>query len=184
MTTPPPASSDRRGFLAKLLALGLGAVALAVPTLSALAAFLNPWRQKGEADKSTGKWIRVAALAGLPADAPQRCSVIADRSDAWNRYPDEAVGAVFLCRGKDNDVRALQTICPHNGGCVSYDPQQKNFYCPAHGALFDLQGRRLDAKSISPRDLDTLEVQIRDGTEVWVKFEKFQDGTAEKIART
>ncbi|MGA2256858.1 MAG: Rieske (2Fe-2S) protein [Thermoguttaceae bacterium] len=182
MTTPSsPAPDNRRGFLAKLLALGLGIVALAVPALSALAAFLNPWRQKSEA----GKWIRVASNAALPADgSPQRCPVIADRSDAWNRYPDEAIGAIFLCRVGDKEIVALQTICPHNGGCVSYDPDKKNFYCPAHGALFDLQGRRLDEKSISPRDLDSLEVEIRDGTEVWVKFERFQDGTSQKIVKT
>jgi menaquinol-cytochrome c reductase iron-sulfur subunit len=182
MNTPSsPASHDRRGFLAKLLALGLGAAALAVPTFSALAAFLNPWRQKSE----TGKLVRVASLAALPVGGPpQRCPVIADRSDAWNRYPDEAIGAIFLCRVGEKEVVALQTICPHNGGCVSYDPAKKNFYCPSHGALFDLQGRRLDEKSISPRDLDSLEVEIRDGREVWVKFEKFQDGTAQKIVKT
>jgi Rieske Fe-S protein len=182
MTTPSsPAPDDRRGFLVKLLALGLGAAALAVPTLSALAAFFNPWRQKSE----TGKLVRVASLAALPLGGPpQRCPVIADRSDAWNGYPAEAVGAIFLCRVGDQEVLALQTICPHNGGCVSYDPEKKNYYCPSHGALFDLQGRRLDEKSISPRDLDSLEVEIRDGTEVWVKFEKFQDGTAQKMIKT
>ncbi|MEI8371980.1 MAG: Rieske (2Fe-2S) protein [Planctomycetota bacterium] len=178
MPTPSP---DRRGFLAKLTALGLGAIALAVPTLSALAAFLNPWRQKS----ATGKWVRVASLATLPvAGPPQRCPVIDDRTDAWNGYPAEAVGAIFLCQVSENNFLALQTICPHNGGCISYDPEKKNFYCPAHGALFDRQGLRLDAKSISPRDLDTLEVEIRDGTEVWVKFKKFQDGTSRKIVKT
>jgi Rieske Fe-S protein len=182
MTTPsPPASGNRRGFLAKLLALGLGAVALAVPTLSALATFLNPWRQKGD----PGKWVRVTSLDALPVGGPpQRCPVIADRSDAWNRYPDTAVGAIFLCRVGEREVLALQTICPHNGGCVSYDPEKKNFYCPSHNALFDLQGRRLDEKSISPRDLDTLEVDPDRLPEVWVKFEKFQDGTAQKIVKT
>jgi menaquinol-cytochrome c reductase iron-sulfur subunit len=182
MTTPStPAPGDRRGFLAKLLALGLGAAALAVPTLSALAAFLNPWRQKSE----VGKLIRVARLDTLPVGGPpQRVPVIADRSDAWNRYPDEAIGAVFLCRVSDSQVVALQVICPHNGGCVSYDPENKNFYCPAHGAMFDVQGRRLDEKSISPRDLDSLDVEVRNGTDVWVKFEKFQDGTAQKIVKT
>ena len=182
MTTPSsPAPHDRRGFLAKLLALGLGAVALAVPTFSALAAFLNPWRQKA----ATGNWVRVASKAAIPVGGPpQRCPVIADRSDAWNGYPAEAVGAIFLCQVSDDKFLALQTICPHNGGCVSYDPEKKNFYCPSHGALFDLQGCRLDQKSISPRDLDSLDVEIRDGTEVWVKFEKFQDGTAEKIVKT
>jgi len=177
---PPPAPNDRRGFLAKFLALGFGIVALAVPTLSALAAFLSPWRQRSQ----TGNWIRVASKAALPADgSPQHCPVISDRSDAWNRYPDEAIGAIFLYRGKNDEVLALQSICPHNGGCVSYDPEKKNFYCPSHGALFDPQGVRLDQKSISPRDLDSLEVEIRDGTEVWVKFEKFQDGTPQKIVK-
>ncbi len=182
MTTPPlPAPPDRRGFLAKFLALGLGTLALAVPTLSALAALLNPWRQKS----ATGDWVRVASKAAVPVGGPpQRCPVIADRSDAWNGYPAEAVGAIFLCQVGDDKFLALQTICPHNGGCVAYDPEKKNFYCPSHGALFDLQGRRLDEKGISPRDLDTLEVEVRDGTEVWVKFEKFQDGTAEKIVKT
>ena len=171
MTTPSsPLPDDRRGFLAKLLALGLGAVALAVPTLSALAAFLNPWRQKSAA----GNWVRVASTAALPRGGPpQRCPVIADRADAWNGYPAEAVGAVFLRQMSDGNFLALQTICPHNGGCVSYDPEKQNFYCPAHGALFDPQGSRLDEKSISPRDLDKLDVEIRDGTEVWVKFERF-----------
>ncbi len=182
MTTPTtPAPHDRRGFLAKLLALGLAAASLAVPALAALAAFLNPWRQKGE----TGHWVRLASKAAVPVGGPpQRCPVIADRTDAWNRYPAEPVGAIFLSQVSDDKFLALQTICPHNGGCVSYDPQKKNFYCPSHGALFDLQGRRLDQKSISPRDLDALEVEIRDGTEVWVKFEKFQDGTAQKIVKT
>jgi Rieske Fe-S protein len=180
MTTPSSASNDRRGFLAKLMALCFGGIALAVPALSALAAFLNPWRQKSE----VGNWVRVASLATLPIGGPpQRCPVVADRCDAWNGYPDEAIGAIFLSRVSDNAFVALQSICPHNGGCVSYDPEKKSFYCPSHGALFDQQGRRLDQKSISPRDLDSLEVEVRDGTEVWVKFEKFQDGTAQKIIK-
>ena len=64
MTTPSsPAPDDRRGFLAKLLALGLGTVSLAVPTFSALAAFFNPWRQKG----APGNWVRVAWKAPGPS---------------------------------------------------------------------------------------------------------------------
>ena len=101
--------ADRRGFLAKLLALGLGAVALAVPSLSALAALLNPWRQKSEA----GRLVRVASLAALPLGGPpQRCPVIADRADAWNRYPDEAVGAIFLCRVGDREVPRVANDLP------------------------------------------------------------------------
>jgi Rieske Fe-S protein len=182
MTTPSsPAPNDRRGFLAKLLALGLGFLALAVPALTALAAFLNPWREKSEG----GKTVRIASLAAIPLGGPpQRFPIIADRTDAWNGFPAEAIGAVFLCRVGDQEVRAFQSICPHNGGCVSFDPEKKCFYCPSHGATFDIQGRRLSEPSVSPRDLDSLEVEIRNGAEVWVKFEKFQDGISQKIIKT
>ena len=73
MTTPSsPAPDDRRGFLAKLLALGLGAVALAVPALSALAAFLNPWRQKSDVGQlgPRGLESRTCPSAGRRNAAP------------------------------------------------------------------------------------------------------------------
>jgi menaquinol-cytochrome c reductase iron-sulfur subunit len=180
MSPPSPSPDNRRDFLATCAAIGFGAVALAVPTLTALAAFFNPWRQKSAA----GKWIRAASLAALPEGKPQRCPIVADRADAWNSFPAAAIGAVFLCRGENNDVLALQSICPHNGGCVSFDAAKNCYYCPSHGALFDAQGRRLDQKSVSPRDLDALEVEVRNGNEVWVKFEKFQDGLPQKIVKT
>jgi nitrite reductase/ring-hydroxylating ferredoxin subunit len=178
MLPAPP--SGRRSFLANLLALVFAAAALAVPVVSALAAFLNPWRQKA----SSGKWIRAASLDSLPEGQPQRCPIIADRTDAWNDFPAEAIGAVFLIRGKDKQVLALQSICPHNGGCVSFDTAKSCYLCPSHGARFDVQGRRLGENSVSPRDLDALEVEVRDGGEVWVKYETFRDGVSEKIVKT
>ena len=64
---------------------------------------------------------------------------------------------------------------------ASSTPQKKIFVCPCHNARFDLSGKRLDATSPSPRDLDTLEMEIR-GDEIWVKFQNFRTGTAQKIA--
>jgi nitrite reductase/ring-hydroxylating ferredoxin subunit len=160
MNSPSTSAPEpRRGFLARLASIVLGALALAVPAGSALAAFLNPWRQ----GSATEKLVRVTSLSTLPLGGP--------------------VGAVFLCRVGEQEVVAWQTICPHNGGCVSYDPQKKSFYCPSHGATFDANGRRLADKNVSPRDLDSLEVEIRGGGEVWVKFEKFQDGIPQKIVK-
>ncbi len=179
MPATAPSPDNRRDFLAKCLAIVCGLTALAVPTLSSLAAFFNPWRQKS----ASGMWVRAAPLAILPEGRPQRCPIIADHTDAWTSFPAQAVGAVFLCRGKNNEVVALQSICPHNGGCVSFDAAKNCYYCPSHGAIFDIEGRRLDEKSISPRDLDALEVEVRGG-EVWVKFEKFRDGVAAKIVKT
>ena len=89
----------------------------------------------------------------------------------------------FSSVGQRWQVSRVASDLSSNGGCVAYDAEKKNFYCPSHGACSS-RGRGLDPKSVSPRDLDTLEVEIRDGTEVWVKFERFQDGKSQKILKT
>ena len=119
----------------------------------------------------------------MPEGQPQRCPIVADRADAWNSFPAEAIGTVFLCRDRDNKVLALQSICPHNGGCVSFDAAKNCYQCPSHGAIFDPQGRRVGENSISPRNLDALEVEVREGGEVWIKYETYRDGVAEKIVK-
>lgn len=169
---------QRRGFLAKLTALLLGAVAYTVPVAAGVVSFLNPWRQKSGA----GRLMRLASLDTLPEDGtPRKFPVVMDRIDAWNRFPDEPVGAVFLRRTEEG-VEAIQVVCPHNGCHVGYSPEKKQFYCPCHGANFALNGKRLDETSPSPRDLDTLEVEVRNDSEVWVKYENYRTGTPQKVA--
>ena len=113
-----------------------------------------------------------------------RVPVIADRRDAWNRFPAEPIGAIFLRRTAERQVVAVSVVCPHAGCFVAFDGKQNGFFCPCHAAKFDADGMRTEAQSMSPRDLDKLEVEIRNDTEIWVKFERFRTGTAEKVARS
>jgi nitrite reductase/ring-hydroxylating ferredoxin subunit len=160
------------------LAVLMGAVALAVPAAAGVVSFLNPLRQKSAA----GKFLRLATLETLPEDGtPRKFPVVMDRTDAWNHFASEPVGAVFL-RRTDKGVEALQVVCPHAGCYISYDEQNKKLYCPCHQASFALDGKRTDAQSNSPRDLDTLEVELRNDHEVWVKYETFRTGTPQKVA--
>jgi menaquinol-cytochrome c reductase iron-sulfur subunit len=172
---------SRRGFFEQVAAVALGAVALAVPGIAGLLAFLNPLRLKSQ----SGQMMRLASLDALPEDGtPQKVPVIADRNDAWNRFPNEPIGAVFL-RRLGNEVKAFQVICPH-AGCsigVQKTAEGTEFLCPCHTAHFDLDGKRTGASSQSPRDMDALEVDIRDGKEVWVKFQTFRMGISDKVAQ-
>ena len=171
-----PPGQPRRGFLARSLALLLGAAAYATPAVVGILSFLNPLRQKGAA----GEPIRLASLEGLSEGGPPvKVPVIMDRVDAWNRFPKQPVGAVFLQRIGKAEVLALQVVCPHAGCFVDYDEAKKHFFCPCHKATFDLDGKRLEASSESPRDLDTLDWEVR-GSEVWVTFQRFQPGSTAK----
>ncbi|MBN2216646.1 MAG: Rieske 2Fe-2S domain-containing protein [Pirellulales bacterium] len=174
---PPP----RRGFFASAAAVVLGAAALAGPVAVGLVAFLNPLRQK----KQAGKLVRVATLDALPADGtPRKFPVIADRTDAWTLYKDVPIGSVFLRLVEPNRVEALSVVCPHAGCFIAYDAAARDFVCPCHAAHFDLDGRRTDQDSKSPRDMDSLPgVEIR-GAEIWVQYETFRTGIAEKVVQS
>ena len=158
-----------------------GGFALLVPAAAGIAAFLNPLRQKSQ----SGQFMRLASLDMLPDDGtPRKVPVIADRVDAWNTYPAEPIGAVYL-RRTGKEVVALQVICPHAGCSVGFvaSADGGKFFCPCHIANFDLAGKRTDAVSPSPRDMDSLDVEIRNENEVWVKFQTFGLGTANKVAQ-
>ena len=127
---------------------------------------------------SRGKARRVAVDVDLFTPT---AAVLATRVDAWNRTPDVPVGAVYLQRLPDGSVRALTVPCPHAGCFVDYKAARDNFHCPCHNSSFALDGRVLDPKSPSPRPLDSLETEVRGGTEVWVRFRNFRAGVHEKI---
>ena len=166
-----PPGDDRRGFLAKAVAVVCGLAACAAPAAAGLVAFLNPLREKSAA----GGFRRLTSLDVLPEDgSPRKFPVFAQRSDAWNTFPNEAVGAVFIRRVGGGQVEAMQVVCPHAGCFVAFDPQSNGFSCPCHAARFDISGKRLDpAGSPSPRDLDTLQTKIRNGTEVLGQVREF-----------
>ncbi len=175
---PPPPAPARRNFLAQAAAAVIGAITLVIPAASGLLVLLDPLRRK----PAGGGAVFVANLAAVPAGGePRKFPVLATRVDAWNRTPDVPVGAVYLQRLPDGGVRALNVACPHAGCFVDYKAARDNFHCPCHNSSFALDGRVLDPKSPSPRPLDSLETEVRGGTEVWVRFRNFRAGVHEKI---
>lgn len=180
-----PCCQQRRGFLEKAAAIGAGALALVAPLGVGVNAFLHPLRKAGGGD---GDLLKITSLESLPEDGtPRKFNVTADRVDAWNRFTNEPVGAVFLRRipGQPGKVAAFQVTCPHAGCAINFEPtdQGGRFFCPCHTAAFDLEGRRTDAVSPSPRDMDDLEVEIRNEHEIWVRFRHFVLNKSEKIAK-
>lgn len=175
-----PDQPDRRQFI-KGASCAIGAAIGAVPMVAGVRVALSPLtdKQAGEG----GAMIRLAALADLKAGVPAKFAIVADKSDKWTRYKDVPVGAVYLLKNKKDgkdEVTAFNTVCPHLGCFVDYRPAEDDFFCPCHDSNFALDGKMKNG--VSPRPMDTLEVEIREGSEVWVKFQHFKANTKEKIA--
>jgi len=174
--TEPPVEG-RRDFLKKASAVAIGGVISLVPIAAGARVVMDPLRRGG----SGAQKIRVTNLDSLPKDGiPRKFPIVASRTDAWNRFPEAPVGAVYLRRDGDT-VEALNVVCPHAGCFVDFRSEKKGFLCPCHNSLFELDGKIRDPKSPSPRALDRLFVEIRNGSEVWVEFQNYRTGTAQKI---
>ena len=166
----------RRTFLAGASALALGGLATLAPIGAAIAAILDPLRRGG----GDNGMVLVTRLAAVPEDgSPRKFTVTSDRTDAWATYADTPVGAVYLRRVGD-EVRALNVVCPHAGCFVGVAPDGSRFACPCHRSSFDLDGVVNDPSSPSPRDMDVLDVEVRNDDEVWVRFQNFLPGREDK----
>jgi menaquinol-cytochrome c reductase iron-sulfur subunit len=177
----PSATSDhagRRGFLKKAAALFLGALAMVAPLAAGLMVVLDPLRRKSEQNA----FLLVTSLPSLPEDGlPRKFVVVSSHTDAWNRNPSMPVGAVYLRRTGPKSIQAFNVVCPHAGCFVDYVAARQSYICPCHNSVFALNGKISDPKSPSPRSLDELQVELRNDTEVWVRFENFLAGHEQKI---
>jgi menaquinol-cytochrome c reductase iron-sulfur subunit len=169
---------DRRGFFKKILATLLGGIAAAVPLAAGFLVATDPLRRKSAAAAA----IRVTTLDALPADGvPRRFPVIAAKTDAWNRFGAAPIGAVYLRRTADDKVAALNVVCPHAGCFVDFMAGNGTFRCPCHQSSFAVDGKIADARSPSPRGLDSLPVEVKADGSVWVAFQNFQAGRPDKV---
>ena len=173
----------RRGFVTQLTAIVIGGLVGVVPAAVGLATFLNPLRKcVKEKQRPSGSdeqgYYRVTTLDSL-STVPQAYKILADRKDAWNTFPKDAIGAVFLSRVAGGEVRAFNVTCPHAGCAVDWKAGKKTYHCPCHNSSFAVDGVR-DPASPSARDLDSLPVKIDDNGIVWVKYQDFKSGEKEK----
>jgi menaquinol-cytochrome c reductase iron-sulfur subunit len=172
---------DRRGFFKQALAIIIGGVAAFVPLVAGLRTFFDPLKGKNGAAASKAALVKVTNLAALPADGvPRKFPVLADKTDAWNRFVNVPIGAVYLRRTANDQVEALNVVCPHAGCFVDFLPEQGNFMCPCHNSLFTVEGKLADSKSPSPRALDSLRVEVKDGV-VFVAFQNFEAARPDKV---
>ncbi len=168
---------NRRRFFQLLSSVASMAVA-AFLTIPGVGFLLDPLSRRGTKAKS----YPLVKLGDLKAGLPRKIVITDQRTDAWTRYPEGAIGAVWIVRGDDGQVTAFSSICPHLGCQVHYVPADDEYFCPCHTATYFADGAVGEGPQL--RGLDTLKTEIKSfkGDDwVHVTYEKFKRATEEKI---
>lgn len=172
-----PTSEPRRRSVLRILTGGIAAllgVAVAAPAAALLG---TPLRRKPV--YGGDEPIAAIELDKLPEGVPTAVKLAAPtRVDAWVKFVDVPLGAVWLVR-RGERVDVLSSTCPHAGCFIDFDEKKKQFNCPCHASNFDIAGRRLAGPS--PRDMDSLAAEVRNG-KVLVRFQRFRQATPDKVA--
>ncbi len=133
--------------------------------------------------RRTRRARRLMKLSDLQPGVPRKVPIMDQRVDAWTRYREGHVGAVWLRRGDGDKVQAFSVICPHLGCTVNHVAAEDTFACPCHAAKFAADGTIVSGPQ--QRGLDELEVTLETVRgEAWVNvaFERFQLGVPEKVS--
>jgi menaquinol-cytochrome c reductase iron-sulfur subunit len=187
----PSAPHHRRSFLTSVGAIIFGGIAVVFPFAAGLGVLVDPLRRRVGSSTDHGaavetKFVRVGLLAMLPDDGvPRQFAVTEDSTDAWSCILGERVGPVFLARSKSDNapvVTAFSSTCPHLGCAVDFNAAANQFECPCHQSAFAKDGEKLYGPTL--RGLDPLPVKLVDAAgqqEIWVAYERFRSGVAERI---
>jgi menaquinol-cytochrome c reductase iron-sulfur subunit len=165
----PVPDAGRRNFLL-LLPLGIFA-GVAATVVTAAFRFLRPTYARSEP-----KWSDVARVEQLKGDKPIMRSIIAEHEAGWASTSEEHF--VYVLPGQE--LRALSSVCPHEGCNVSWRDDTSEFFCPCHDSYFAPDGSRV--RGPSRRGLDPLPTREKDGV-LQVQYQTFINNTEERIVR-
>jgi Rieske Fe-S protein len=141
----------RRNFIVGALAGLLGAIVAAVT--APILVYLYPAKTAAATDVPiripVGTPLEGIAEGGaVRFDAPANTALVMADGGGVNAAGNYTYGGYLTRVG--GRLRALAITCPHLGCSYGLDTDAKQFLCPCHGSIFDLEGRVLHGPAANP----------------------------------
>ena len=144
--------NSRRTFLAKLITLISGTIGVVLGVV--LAGFaISPALKKKEKD-----WVEIGEVQGLEANEPKEVIYYYTKKDGW--LSKRVKSLVYVLKNEKDEIIVFSPTCSHLGCSVRWDDERKQFLCPCHGGVYDINGKVIEGPP--PRPL----------TRYRIKFEK------------
>ena len=188
---------SRRDFMAKstVVVASMIGVSLVVP--------IGGYILTATQTKVVDHWIDLGInLNALPTDTPISHPFFGTSVSGWMKVPvsrsvwlihhsnpnapdskseDQIKGMDSPLELKNSDPRitVLSPVCPHLGCAPQWTPEQKEFICPCHHSIYQLNGNRVSGPA--PRPMDSLPVRVSKDGAISIVYEQFVVGIPKKV---
>ena len=102
------------------------------------------------------QWVDVGSVDDVIPGAPVKVEFTVRKRDAWTTVERRASAWVLTADRRQFIV--YDPKCTHLGCPYRWDPGRKQFLCPCHNAVFDVDGRIVSGPP--PRPLDRYPVKV------------------------
>lgn len=103
-------------------------------------------KEAGNMAAQYGDWVKKGDIDNIYDLAPGDGGILSQGLNKYTVYRDES-GNIHTC----------SAVCPHLGGILAWNPDEKSFDCPVHGSRFTAEGKVINGPAIS--DLKIVEVK-------------------------
>lgn len=163
---------ERRGFLKSTLTFFSWGILSGLALVPGVGHLLSPVLRKSAPDD---EWHLLGTVDDFPSDSVSARTLHLVVRDGWERRIQEQT--VFVLN-RDEAPMVLSSVCPHLSCPVNFDNGTQQFHCPCHQSFWKDNGARL--RGPSPRNLDPLPTQIRDG-QIYCRWVNFRPNLPEPV---
>lgn len=107
-------------------------------------------REAGNMAAQYGDWVKKGDIDNIYDLAPGDGGILSQGLKKYTVYRDES-GNIHTC----------SAVCPHLGGILTWNPDEKSFDCPVHGSRFTADGKVINGPAISDLKVVTVKEEVK-----------------------
>jgi menaquinol-cytochrome c reductase iron-sulfur subunit len=137
---------NRNGFV-KVITAMIGTVMGAIIGIPAIGYLISPATKIQKSDS----WIPLGPLENIPLEEPTLFSFTRSVVNGWETTVNSY--GVYVWRKNEQEVKVFSNVCTHLSCRVKWDDANKNYLCPCHAGIFDIEGNVQDGPPPRPLKL-------------------------------
>jgi len=149
---------SRRDFMKTAIA-AIGGIIGAAIGLPVIPYIIGPAQQNEDQG-----WIQLGSISKVEMNVPTLFKMTLETQTGWVSSEEEF--SVYVLTENGQDYSVMSNVCTHLGCRVRWIPEEGEFFCPCHNAVFAKDGSVVDGPP--PRPLDKFDYKVENGV-IFVK---------------